>query len=60
VGSLIFYVFLGMLARRLGKSWILWVGLTIITKPIGTIVAYLMMRDYVKAGVPARRCQCSC
>ena len=38
-GALVFYVALGMLARRLGKSPIVWVGLTVITTPIGPLVA---------------------
>jgi hypothetical protein len=46
-----FYIALGMLAARLGKSWILWVGLTIITKPIGSIIAYFLMRQRVKDAI---------
>ena len=49
VAGLSFYVSLGMLASRLDKSWIVWVGLTIITKPIGSIIAYFMMRSKVNA-----------
>lgn len=51
VASVLFYVTLGILAVSLGKSWIVWVGLTFITKPIGTIVAYFMMREQVKAAL---------
>ena len=39
LGALVFYVALGMLARRLGKNPIVWVGLTVITTPIGPLVA---------------------
>jgi hypothetical protein len=46
--GLAFYVSLGMLATYFGRSWIVWVGLTGITHPIGPIVAYFMMRDRVK------------
>jgi len=42
-----FLVALGMLAARLGRSWPLWVGLTIIT-PFGPFIAYFMMRKLVK------------
>jgi hypothetical protein len=44
VAGLAFYIALGQLAARLGKSWILWVGLSIITAPVGPFIAYLMMR----------------
>jgi hypothetical protein len=43
-----YYVVLGMLADHLGRSWVVWVGLTLITKPVGPFIAYLMMRDRVK------------
>jgi hypothetical protein len=42
-----FYICLGILAKRMGRSWITWVGLTIITKPIGPFVAYFKMRNLV-------------
>jgi hypothetical protein len=46
--GLAYYVVLGMLADHLGRNWILWVGLTLVTKPVGPFIAYLMMRDRVK------------
>jgi hypothetical protein len=46
--GLAYYVVLGMLADHLGRNWIVWVGLTLITKPVGPFIAYLMMRDRVK------------
>jgi hypothetical protein len=47
--SLGFYIYLGLLAKALGKSWIEWVGLSFIFKAIGGgIVAYLLMRSHVK------------
>lgn len=46
IGS--FYISLGMLAKRLGKSWITWVGLTIITSPFGPVVAFIGMCSLVK------------
>lgn len=42
-----FYICLGILAKRLGRSWITWVGLTFITKPIGPFVAYFKIRNLV-------------
>ena len=42
-----FYICLGILAKRMGRSWITWVGLTFITKPIGPLVAYFKMRNLV-------------
>lgn len=47
ISGLVFYVSLGMLAKRLGRSWIVWIGLTFITKPIGPFVAYFRMRRLV-------------
>lgn len=47
LSGLTFYVSLGMLAKRLGRGWIVWVGLTFITKPIGPFVAYFRMRHLV-------------
>lgn len=46
--GLVFLVCLGMLAARLGRNWILWVVLTVITPPFGLFVAYFMMRKAVK------------
>jgi hypothetical protein len=46
--GLAYYVVLGMLADHLGRNWIVWVGLTLLTKPVGPFIAYLMMRDRVK------------
>ena len=51
VAGLAFYILLGSLASRMGKSWIVWVGLTIITKPIGSFVAYFMIRQRVKTAI---------
>jgi hypothetical protein len=42
-----FYICLGILAKQMGRSWITWVGMTFITKPIGPFVAYFKMRDLV-------------
>ena len=46
-GFLYFYK-LGALAKCLGKSPIVWVGLTMITSPIGTVVAYFLMKKEAK------------
>jgi len=46
--SLLFYINLGILAKKMGRSWIVWVGLTFITKPIGPIVSFFWIRSLVK------------
>jgi len=46
--NIAFCISLGLLASKLGHRWFVWVGLTIITNPIGFVVAYLMMRQRVK------------
>lgn len=45
--SVAFCVSLGQLASYLGKRWYVWVGLTILTNPVGYFVAYLMMKQQV-------------
>jgi hypothetical protein len=35
-------VTLGIVAHRAGKSWIVWIGLTMITSPFGFLVSYAM------------------
>ena len=47
VSGLGFYVYLVKLARRLGRSWIIWAGLAFITSPIGPFVAYFNMKELV-------------
>jgi len=47
VGMTAFCVSLGKLATRLGRSWIVWVGLSLLTKPIGPIVACVRMKILV-------------
>jgi hypothetical protein len=47
VGALAFYISLGQLAARLGSSWIIWVGLSVLTAPVGPIIAYIAMRTKV-------------
>jgi hypothetical protein len=51
VAGLVFLVCLGMLAARLGRNWILWVVLTILTPPFGPLIAYFMMRKAVRDAV---------
>ena len=45
--GVVFLVCLGMLASRLGRSWVLWVGMTVIT-PFGPFIAYFLMRKLVR------------
>lgn len=48
ISILLFEVYLGILARRLNKSLIIWVGLSIITSPLGPYIAYYNMLQEVK------------
>lgn len=48
ITSLFFYINLGILTKRMGRSWIVWVGLTFITKPIGPIVSFFWIRSLIK------------
>ena len=48
--GLVFLVCLGMLAARLGRNWILWVVLTMLT-PFGPFIAYFLMRKIVKDAI---------
>jgi hypothetical protein len=49
--ALFFFIALGQLARRLDKSSILWVGLSVLTWPLGSLIAFFLMRDKVKAAI---------
>jgi hypothetical protein len=48
--GIVFLVCLGVLASRLGKSWVLWVGMTVIT-PFGPFIAYFLMRKLVRKAI---------
>jgi hypothetical protein len=48
-GGIAFYVSLGMLAVRLGRSVVLWVGGSMLTSPFGPIFAYVHMQGLVRA-----------
>jgi hypothetical protein len=43
-----FWVALGVLAKRLHRSPIIWIGAAFLTNPVGPFVAYFMMRGNVK------------
>lgn len=45
--GIVFLACLGRLAARLGRNWMLWVGMTVIT-PFGPFIAYFMMRKLLK------------
>ena len=47
VASWVFVITLWRLARTLNRSPIVWVGLTIISSPIGPVVSYFLMRQKV-------------
>ncbi len=40
---------LALVARRLGKSPVVWWGVTFITSPVGFLVSYPMMRSRIRA-----------
>ena len=42
--TLCFYVFVAGIAKQLGKSRFLWVGLTLITNPFGQFVMFFYVR----------------
>lgn len=48
VSSIVFYIGLGILVKRLGKNLLIWIGGAFITNPIGPIVAYLTMLSILK------------
>jgi len=41
--ALIWLITLGILAHRLGRSWVVWSGGTIVTDPIGMVVVRVLM-----------------
>jgi hypothetical protein len=43
-----YYIYLGILASHLGRSVIIWVGLPIVTGPLGVLVSFFWMRSLVK------------
>lgn len=45
----VWYTSLGMLANRLGRRWLVWVGLSFITSPIGPLVIFPLMLGHIKA-----------
>jgi hypothetical protein len=46
-------VLLGVIAHRLGRSWVIWVGLSIITSPVGPLVAYVLMLGHISSAKAA-------
>ena len=48
VTSWTFLICLGKIAKRTGRSWIVWCGLVFITSPIGWLVAYPLIRSKVQ------------
>jgi len=49
VAGPVWYISLGMLAKRLGRRWLVWVGLSFLTAPIGPLVTFPLMRRHIKA-----------
>ncbi len=45
----VWYISLGMLANRLGRRWLVWVGLSFITTTIGPLVIFPLMLGHIKA-----------
>jgi len=42
---------LGIVASRLGKSWIVWCGLSIIFSPISPLIIYFIMIENIKNAI---------
>lgn len=51
----LFYISLGLLATVLHRSWITWVGVSVMTTPLGGTVAYFVIRRHVRDTIYARR-----
>lgn len=49
VAGSVWYISLGTLANRLGRRWLVWVGLSFITSPIGPLVIFPLMLGHIKA-----------
>lgn len=45
----VWYVSLGMLAHRLGRRWLVWVGLSFIFSPIAPLITFPLMLGYTRA-----------
>ena len=43
VAGTVYFVSLGILAKRTGGNWVVWVGLSILSFPLGPVVAYFLM-----------------
>jgi len=41
---ILYYVYLGLLAKRLGERWYVWLGLAFITNLIGILASYFLIR----------------
>ncbi|MCD6390172.1 MAG: hypothetical protein J7L69_12235 [Desulfobulbaceae bacterium] len=48
VAGPLWHVSLGMLAHRLGRRWLVWVGLSFITSPIGPLIIFPLMLGHMK------------
>ena len=48
----VWYVSLGMIAQRLGRRWLLWVVLPLVTAPFGSLVAFWLMHGHLKTARP--------
>ena len=55
--SLVWYVSLGVLAHRLRRRWLVWVGLSFITSPIGPLIIFPLMLGHVRAARPPASAQ---
>jgi hypothetical protein len=45
----VWYVSLGILANRLGRNWLVWVGLSFLTAPIGPLITFPLMLGHIRA-----------
>lgn len=49
----VWYTSLGMLAKRLGRRPLVWVGLSFVTSPIGPLVIFPLMLGHIKTASKA-------
>jgi hypothetical protein len=50
-----YWAALGVLAHRTGRSWLLWVGVGLVTLALGFIVSYALMASRVRTELARRK-----
>jgi len=54
VAACSWYITLGVIASRLNRPWLAWVGLSLATAPLGPLVAYPLMLGHVKTALTSQ------